>query len=285
MTGGGLPPEVLAGGEEPFSDDDLDVVTGLVEANGQPGETLPQLMERSPWLFATTEAVTVVRWGIGDLSGAQWAAARWAQADADVAEAEEQYAEWKLRLDGWLADTARRARRTREFFAGHLERYALGERERTGKATLRLPSATVGTTHHAAKAAVGKEDELLAWAADNAPELLRREVAKSAFNARVAVGQTVDHYEHHLELSCGHSRVVLTPAGDEGAEDWRAIETAVCLACTDLVDDMGEPVRQPVASGRTEVITRPAVVDRETGEVVPGAVVEPEQVTAKVRRA
>lgn len=278
----GLPPGLL--GDEPFDEDALDLYAGLLEANAQPGETVAQLQERSPWLFVEQEVTVVARWAIGDLSGAQWAAARWAQADAEVEAAKAQYQEWKARLDEWLADATRRAQRTAAFFAGHLERYALDERERTGKATLRLPSATVGTTHHAAKAAVGKEDELLAWAAENAPELLRREVAKAAFNARVAVGQTVDHYEHHLELSCGHSRLVLTPAGDEGAEDWRMIESAVCVECTELVAD-GEEVRQPVAGGRTEVFYRPVAVDRETGEVVPGAEVEPASTTAKVRRA
>ena len=61
---------------------------------------------------------------------------------------------------------AGQAQRTLEFFTGHLEAYAVAERERTGDATLKLPSGKVSTRRNQQAVVVVDEDQVLATAHD-----------------------------------------------------------------------------------------------------------------------
>lgn len=88
------------------------------------------------------------RWQITDDRTAEWVMSRLAAATAEVEAAEVEAAEYRQRIDEWLADRTRRARATAEWADAHLRRWWQGEVEASGEKVLsrKLPSGKVGST-------------------------------------------------------------------------------------------------------------------------------------------
>lgn len=117
-------------------------------------------------------ANVVKAWRIDGTNTAAWAMAKLAEADAELAGIAQQADEFHNRIDEWTEQQAKRPVRTREFFAGHLERYALWLREQSGVKTLNLPNGKVATRETAYRAVIEDADALLAWAEANDPDMI-----------------------------------------------------------------------------------------------------------------
>lgn len=126
------------------------------------------------------------RWEIDGTRTAEWAMARAAHAAERIRECEAQAAEWRQKIDDWLADVTCSERRDLAFFEGHLERYALDVREQTGRATLVLPSGQVRTRKAAAKIVVVDADALDDFAAGE-PSITIRKVSKMLLNEHTEI--------------------------------------------------------------------------------------------------
>lgn len=156
-------PAELAPGPAPFADEELDEVleTGML--------TDDQLEVVEEQLDAGL--VAVHRWQVTDDGGAEWAMRMLAAIDAERAAIADQYAIWIEPIVAWRDEQLARLTPRRDFFAGHLERYALRVRaENPRRATISLPSGKVTTTA-AQKPTVEIMDEeaVLKWAGDSLP--------------------------------------------------------------------------------------------------------------------
>lgn len=219
-----------------------------------------------------------VRWRITDPGGAEWAARHWAAAQAEVDAITARTTEWIEQIREAAAAEARDHLVTAAFMAQHLRRWALEQREVTGRATVHLPSAKVVTRE--TKPSVRPDTNplevirLASWAMEAGhPEVVRyeprvRDLAKVTSPAQRVV----------LDLDCGHQAVLFREV-DAAPIDWEA-SLAGCEACTTL----GEGNDAGVVSAKVERQTIDFVVIDEHGEVVPGAVVDPAHITASVAR-
>ena len=128
----------------PLADSDLDLaLDALVEGEAAPEE--------------------VDAWAPSDLASAEWAARRLARAQRQLDEFDEQYEQWLGQLRAWYLRVAARPSAEVVFMEHRLASFALAERERTGRATVDLPSGAIRTTRHQAKAVVTNEKELIEW--------------------------------------------------------------------------------------------------------------------------
>jgi hypothetical protein len=143
-------PAFLAVESEPFSvEDDLDVA-------GLP----------------VTDAA--IAWCITSTGEAEWAAAKWAEADAAVSAAVAQADEWHERVGEWLDAVAASDVGRAAFFESALTDYARARRDQDPRAkTLTLPSATVKSRSVAARVVVADSDAALDWLRQNAPEAVK----------------------------------------------------------------------------------------------------------------
>lgn len=213
------------------------------------------------------------RWQIGTVGEAEWAMRKAAEAKAAIAAAEEQYDEWVRPFTDWLDGQVRRPRATLRFFQAHLERWALDERDRTGGAQYPLPSGIVRTTRTPAKATIpekGKEKAdatraLLAWAVEHdLLDVINPDVYLTKLNEvaspMVIVRVTFEGCDHIETLRLDHDlwTPAMYPVGTE----------AYCSAC--------------VAARVVEAVAVEERVLDGHGRPVPGAVVDPAHVTAKV---
>src|SRR5688500_12077491 len=122
----------------------------------------------------------VQAWRIDGTGSAAWAMAHVAQAEAALSDLTAQAVEWYGRIDEWLVKESAPYRRTRDFFAGQLERYALDVREADPKRkSVSLPSGKVQTTGKSAKVIVTDEPELIQWAQKHAPEIITERTVTS----------------------------------------------------------------------------------------------------------
>jgi hypothetical protein len=202
------------------------------------------------------------RWRITGVETAEWAMLRYAEADAVIAAAEAQRDEWIARYEAWFREETRSADSTRRFMRAHLQRWALDERERTGKATMNLPSGRVSTRHTAAAPTIPKDGEakkdaagqVVAWAFEYGyPEVINPDVSLSALRR---VGRVAEVTTYTLEFTDA------PPLSVQEGQD------VICTECG--------AVRVVMA-----VEQRTAVVDPENN-VIPGAIVDPPHTTASV---
>ncbi len=253
-----IPPELMVVGEEPFDDEEIDRLAGEVpSAIGRPDD--PDL-ERVD--------AEIARWRITGPATAQWAMAKYAALTAQIEAAEEQAGEWRQRIDAWFDQAARRLEQRRRFFAGHLGRYAIEQRQLDPKAnkTTYLPSGTVATTERAEQVDIGNKAMLIAWAKEKHPDLLKQDIGVTDLRSVAKVIERVERVA--LTLHCG---CILDLA-------WDADKELPLVGTAWECPDDGE-----VLLGRVEVVeSHPEVRDLE-GQPVPGAVVKPGDLTYTVK--
>jgi hypothetical protein len=201
------------------------------------------------------------KWRITDDAAAEWALRRYAAADDEIAELNEQADTWRKQIDDWLAERTARPAATRAFFGQLLADYALRYREATGRATVILPSGAVPTRNESPKAVVADADAFVAWANESMPEAVKRTPLVSELRRRVAITET-ETGRTIIDLSCGHGII------DTVAEPVGVGERVLCQVC----DQPAAVVA--VAPERTLQATV-----EDDGTVPPGVVVDPGGIT------
>ena len=112
-------------------------------------------------------------WVIDGINSAEWAMRKLALAEKDKREIDEAAQEWHRQIDEWRKKELAVPERRIEFFSGHLERWALAEREANpDRKSWNLPSGSVKTRHSAAKVVVVDQTAVLEWARTAAPEVV-----------------------------------------------------------------------------------------------------------------
>lgn len=252
-----LPPE-LALDEPPISPPELEQLLDWVETNTDP-EGLPPETPASSWL-------------IQDDGQAEWAMRHLAEADANLAALNEQAAAYLARITAWHEAARHRVTTRRIFFAGHLEAWAMKERQATGRKSFPLPSGTVRTTLPT-KPTVDVVDEpaVVEWAAGNLEDDQYAEVVKSTvrltqFRALTGVADGVtDRLVVTLDCGCQLvTELVENPDSLLGLE----------MDC----DATPEHGAQPVVGVQPE---EALVAVDASGQIIPGTRVVQPKLTAK----
>lgn len=206
-------------------------------------------------------------WTISDDNAAEWAMERVRLAQLELDRLHEQYQLWRQRLDDWLADNGQEARAAVEFFTGHLERYAIAQREAGGPATVKLPGGKIATRKASRAVIVADEEALLASDLEWLGEVLaepRVLVSKLRDHVRIVDVKVGDRYT----WECGHWYVPAPP--DHGVDYGMDEAVAGCAVCG------------LVGSFTVTDELEPRVMTLDDGEVIPGLEVRPENVTAVV---
>jgi hypothetical protein len=183
-----LPPELS---DVPIPQQDLDVLfaEAVVDAREE------QLPIRES-LDRLTESEDAPRWQITDTGGAEWAMRHVAEADQAIEVLAAQAEDWTDRIRQWFEQAVAREEVRREFFAGHLERYALELRDE-GTLSFTVPSGKVTTRSTKEAAQVDDADDVLEWAEANvAHELLDefapRKLSLSGLRGYVTLVEVID---------------------------------------------------------------------------------------------
>ena len=103
------------------------------------------------------------QWRITSASEAVWALRRLAGLHALMEEKRTLAGDEIARLTHWLKSALAEIQRDVDFFEGHLKVWALAERERTGDATIKLPTGMIKTVRQPARINIEDEDVLLKW--------------------------------------------------------------------------------------------------------------------------
>lgn len=211
-------------------------------------------------------------WRIDGTGSAAWAMAHVARAEAALSDLTAQAVEWYGKIDEWLVHESEPHRRTKAFFEGQLQRYALDRREADPKAkSLTLPDGKVSTTAKGAKVIVTDEDAALEWAHSHAPEAVRERTTTylSLTELREAVKACKVETLAWVTHSCGCK---VSVRDDEGL-DLPEIGT--------LVESCSECGAEALI-GKIEPLAYRWLALDASGAHVPGVDVEPDSVTAKV---
>lgn len=155
MPNDNIPPDLIGPDEPPFTTEELSRALVPTVADDESGNEATDRIER---------------WEIEHPGEAAWAMAHVAAATAEIEMHQANYDEWRARLDAWLDHTTRRARQTREFFTGHLGRWALANRTDKVK-SFELPAGKVTTKAGSVTLEVEDQDLLFEWL-DNHPTLV-----------------------------------------------------------------------------------------------------------------
>jgi len=281
-----LPPE-LAAEAPPIPDGDLDQLLEQAVVEAHDGGVSPaQAVE----LLADSEGAP--RWRITDLGGAEWAMRHVAAADQALAQLQAQRQAWAERIDQWFAQAAGKEQARRAFFVGHLERYAIEQREATGgKAkSLAVPSGVVRTTEHKPKAAVEDDAKVVAWVSCWYPEQVASvcpPVPPKVYVQPLREHTTVVEVIDHARLVLANSAEVVpwvrngwVPAPGEG----EAVPptTASGDRCPEQGDGWPTPEDATDLVAMVQVLASHPEVHDADGRQVPGTKVEPGSVSAKV---
>jgi len=236
---------------------------------------------------AVVESEDAPSWHITGLGTAEWAMRHAAGAERALGELQAQRAEWAARIDRWFQQAAAREQARLAFFRGHLEAWALDERERTGGRTksVTLPSGRVATTAHKAKVVVADEQAVVEWAdatlgldaQDVAPVV--RKVYVNPLREHVEMVEVIDHAR--LVLASGELVAWLR---DGSVPDGEVVpsDVAVGSTCPAVGDGWPSPDDATDLVARVEVIASHREVRGPNGQPVPGVAIEAERVTAKV---
>lgn len=256
-----IPPE-LAVDVEPFTLTQLDEALHAADVIGCPVDELDG---------ADPQYGPAVRWRPATDSGVEWAFRHLAEANAELARLEAQAADWASRIQAWFepkaAPLTARARR----FSAMLERYGVEERRRNPKvATLRWPSGTISTTVTKAKVGIENGETVVEWAEHRLSVADYERVVRTVKSPLVSeLRKVVEMVEvpTAVGLSCGCSMTVPHLPRPADAASLMLGSAVRCPQCADdaLVGSWMRTVLLVVLAG----------------VVVPGAVVEPETITAR----
>lgn len=267
-------PAALAVEEEPFPIETVDTLALLMEDT-----TSAALGALEGDELARVERA--VAWRITDDGGAEWAMRhRNQQAEAATA-IREQADEWRRRITEWERQQLRGPQERMTFFEAHLQDYAIRRREETaGKVkTVNLPSGKVSTTGSSPRPIVVDEEVFVAWAQENAPDLVRtkHEPAASKFSEHLMIDTVMVGWARTYRLECGHEQQRV-----EDAELPPAAELP-CGKCEPDPIDGGSETRAVAEVLEDEPVHEAQVVWGEKRERVPGLGVKPEDVKATVK--
>ncbi len=122
-------------------------------------ETMP------PWVDDKNLPISADPWAIDCYGEAEWACAKVAAVDAELARIDQQYHEWLERLYAWHNEAIRPLEERREFFANHLGDYLRRLREADPRTkSLALPSGKVASRVTPARPVVVDEAAVIDWA-------------------------------------------------------------------------------------------------------------------------
>jgi hypothetical protein len=214
----------------------------------------------------------VQAWRIDGTGSAAWAMAHVAQAEKALSDLTAQAVEWYGRIDEWLAKESAPFRRTRDFFAGQLERYALDVREADPKRkSVVLPSGKIQTTAKSAKVIVTDEEAVIEWARTHAPDAVKEQTVTllSLTQLRAMVKARKVETVAWVTHSCGCKVSVRDDEGLDLPEVGTLVESCSECGAEALI-------------GRIEPLAYRWLAVTEDGAHVPGVDVQPDEVTAKV---
>lgn len=290
--------------DPPFDDETFDkVIDALNTAADDRGQREPDaalanglLLDGDDDSYAARHLVPEAarRWRVSNDREAEWVARKYAEADAARRAAVDKATGWADEIVKWERRVTRKVMGTMAWAEALLRDYALRQRDETGgeRKTVVLPSGDVATRSKPPHPVVAKEDEFLPWAEENAPDLVRHppaEPAKDVFKRRLRVEDRAVAVDENLTLVCGHVLPVRLRLAVDGevqpgattADDAPDDDSWECQECED--DPIEGRFRQVRDREVIEMITEPCVVDVETGKVVPGLAVAPEEITANVK--
>lgn len=277
-----LPPE-LAAEAPPIPDTELDQLLEQAVVEAHDGGVSPaQAIE----LLAGSEGAP--RWQVTDLGGAEWAMRHVAAAEQALAQLQAQAQAWAERIDQWFTQAAGKEQARRAFFAQHLQRYAIDQREATGGKTksLAVPSGVVRTTEHKPKAVVADEARVAEWADAVLPDDVAhvvapvvRKVYVQPLREHTTVVEVVDRARLVLASGelvewCADSWV---PRDDDPTSLVRGVGR-----CPQPGDGWPTPAEATDLVAAVDVQWAHLEVHGPNGLPVPGAQVEPGHVSAKV---
>lgn len=268
----------------------------LAEFDGMPSDdelerTITEITDRAEELTARVDArlaeavlldpVTPTRFRPENDAAAEWVARLGAAARRVIDADREQANEWHSQIERWENGRHRREKGTVAWATALLEGFALRQREADADhKTVSLPSAVVRTTETKPHPAIldGKADEFIMWALDNARSTLKHTPQVSKFRGIIELGDVLDGWDVQATLSCGHERTwfLPVPKGWDGSAP-NIDDEVFCYEC-----ETGNPeLMSMVASGVITPRLRTAVLSVESGEEVPGLVVDPGGISAK----
>lgn len=237
-----------------------------------PAELMPQPLTEEEVEKLIDEATTVeaTRWTIEDDGAAEWAMRKVAEAQYRINVDSANAAEWKRRIDAWLADRSLRDQRVVSYFTGVLREYALRVREQSkGKRkSVDLASGVVRTTKTGGRVTVEGDEAFTAWAMDAGRlDLLRIAPQAKAVQA-AAVVVTVPY---DVALTCGCVTHVTVSVGDTASDYEAVFGLGVGMTCPGC----GEYALVGKWIATVDVVT----ID---GTIAPGLGISPEGVSASV---
>lgn len=260
-----LPPEIF-NDEPPLTDEELAAYFETLDtAEYDTGHEMGDLVGVSDVALDRHRAN---RWEIDGPNTAAWAMAKFAEAEAAIAELSMQKQEYVTRIAHWFDNSAKSHQRSLEFFAGHLTRYAVERRLATdGKEkSIKTPSGIVKTTATARAIEIEDPDEVVTWAIEHAAEIVKhRAPVVNVTDVRTVVA-LVDVPTKVVLSPCA---CVVAPTIPHDLKVWQLGNGVTCPACN-----------QDALVGRW-LETMPVVVD-ESGDLVPGLVVRNGTISAKV---
>jgi hypothetical protein len=136
------------------------------------GEGVPTVEEFGV-LVAEHADTGVTAWEIRDRNVAEWAARRLTEARTALDERRAEAQAWHEQIDEWFSSVTGEVQSIESFMVSCLRAYALRYRKETKKATLKLPSMDVRTTHRDGYVVVDDEAAFVEWAKVSDPEALR----------------------------------------------------------------------------------------------------------------
>ncbi len=214
----------------------------------------------------------VQAWRIDGTGSAAWAMAHVAQAEKALSDLTAQAVEWYGRIDEWLVKESAPFRRTKAFFEGQLERWALDLREADPKRkSVSLPNGKVQTTGKSAKVVVTDDEAMLEWALAHAPGIVRKRT--TTFVSLTELRQVVQARKVEtvawVTNSCGCKVSVRDDEGLDLPEVGTLVESCSECGAEALI-------------GKIEPLAYRWLATTEDGAHVPGVDVQPDEVTAKV---
>lgn len=266
--------------------DNLTDATDVADGRWNPDDPdLPEHMRRA------------ARWTVTDDGSAEWAMAKYATADAELARLQAQAAVWQAeaeerlaRIRQWFDHRARRHQATKAFMEAHLVRYALDRRDADPKhnKTLVLPSGAVKTTEQQPKAAVADEAALVAWVTCWYPQAAAEvcpPVPPKVYVRPLRELTTVVEVIDHARLVLANSAEVLTwVRNDYQPPDDAELVSPVVRGdtCPGQGDGWPDPETATDLVAMVQVLASHPEVRDPDGRPMPGTTVEPGSVTAKV---
>lgn len=270
------------------ADEFVDYITGEILAVAERDGVEPEAVVMQMRADCVEADTGPRRWSIDNDNAAEWAMRQCARAQATIDGHIAQAQEWAAQIDAWLNDVTKAPVATRAFFEPQLEQYAIERRgadEKNNKTT-KLPSGVVKTTSSSPSVKVADEAKVVAWADDKLPKATAEKVAATKRQVYVAPLRdecTIVDVVTVAAITDEDGMVVIATL--PGFHDFDG--DGIPVEIVDTIPAAGETWRNPTvnrlkAVAEVEVRASYQEVHGPDGTVVPGVVIDPGGVTAKV---